>query len=159
MHKTYKLTEIYSVLYYHYSLFLQTQESGILIDSISCNSHYTPTYPHTHTFYLCMYSGCGCIYNCMYSILQYVPDLRKITFWLVIDESQIPHFQFDVWKDFPKNSFWVHIFQVFFHSYELHSSGARCDVISGPASSFHQWTGMWVVGILVGAISVPAWLE
>lgn len=44
MHKTYKHTEIYSTLCYSYSLFLQTQESGVLINSLLCNSHYTPTH-------------------------------------------------------------------------------------------------------------------
>ena len=42
MHKTYKHTEIYATLWYSYSLFLQAQESGILINSMLCNSHYTP---------------------------------------------------------------------------------------------------------------------
>lgn len=44
MHKTYKHTEIYSTLCYSYSLFLQTQESGVLINSLLCNSHYTLTH-------------------------------------------------------------------------------------------------------------------
>ena len=55
---------------------------------------------HTHTFYLCKLSGYGYIYNCVYSILKYVPDLGKVPFWLVFDKSQTLHCRFDVWKNF-----------------------------------------------------------